>query len=108
MDSESFEAATRALHVKRRSFVREITGFLKDARSEGGLSKERFYEKKEYIERCWGEIVSCTKDCVSMVDNVEDREEIVNELNENLESLQLQMETFLGVETQILTNSVDL
>ena len=42
MDSDSFEVATRALYVKSRSFLREITGLLRDVQSEESLSKETF------------------------------------------------------------------
>ena len=49
MDSESFSAAKRALHLKRRSFSQGMTDIIKDAQSSEGLSKEAFYEKKKTL-----------------------------------------------------------
>ena len=94
MDSESFKVAIRALRVKRRAFAGEITSLIRDAQSDEGLSKETFYEKKDYIEHCWEEIVTSMKDCVGLIDDVEKKGEMVDNLNENLESLQYRMEKF--------------
>ena len=87
MESESSSAAKRVLRVKRRSFSKEITDILKDARSDEGISKEAFDDKKVYIEQCWGEIVTSTNDCIGLIDDVEEKGEIVDELNEHLEGL---------------------
>ena len=46
MASEAFATANQALRAKRRAFSKEITESFKDARSEVGLSKEAFIEKK--------------------------------------------------------------
>ena len=49
-----------------------------------------------------------TNDCVGLVDDVEDKGEIVDELNEQLEGLQVQKELFYDLEVQIVKKSVDL
>ena len=46
MASSAFYTAKRALRVKRRNFFKEITAILDEAKSEAGLSKEGFEEKK--------------------------------------------------------------
>ena len=46
MTSEAFATANRALRVKRRTFLREVTAALNYARSEIGLSKDAFNKKR--------------------------------------------------------------
>ena len=75
---------------------------LKNARSDEDLSKEAFCEKREYIERCWEEIVASTNDCVGLVDDVEEKGEIIDELNEQLEGLLVQKDLFFGLVVQIV------
>ena len=60
MASEACTVAIQALRLKRRSFSKEIMDMLKDARSDEGLSREVFNDKKAYIEQCWREIVTST------------------------------------------------
>ena len=49
MASSAFSAAERALHIKRRSFSKEITVILDEAKLEAGISKESFDEKKAIL-----------------------------------------------------------
>ena len=56
MSSAAFFAANRALRAKRRTFSKELTAALNDARSEFGLNRETFNEKKDYFEHDWEEI----------------------------------------------------
>ena len=90
MASEAFAIASRALRSKRRAFSNEITSFLNDASSEEGVSKEVFNEKNTYFEQCWEEIVTSTNDCVGLVDDVEEKGERIDELNEQLGGLWVQ------------------
>ena len=108
MASEAFTVAIRALRLKRRSFSKEVTGLLKDARSDEGFSKEAFNERKDYIEQCWGEIVASTSDCVGLVDDGEEKEEVDNELNEQLESLRVQKELFFDLGVEIVKKTFDM
>ena len=88
MTSETFAVASRALRLKRRGFSNEITSFLSDASSEGGVSKEAFIEKKEYFEKIWEEIVTDAEGCVNLLDDGDDEEgEIVESLKDSLEDL---------------------
>ena len=57
MSSTTFSIANRVLRAKRRTFSRELTAALKDAKSEFGLTKEAFNDKKDYFESAWEEIV---------------------------------------------------
>ena len=84
MTSNAFLVASRALRPKRRTFSNEITSFLSDASSGGGMSKEVFIEKKEYFEKIWEEIVVATDSCVKLLD---DGGEIAETLRENIEDL---------------------
>ena len=54
MASESFAIASRALRLKRRSFSKEITDLLKDARSDEGLSKEPLRKKRTTLNNVEG------------------------------------------------------
>ena len=92
MASEAFATANRALRAKRRAFSKES---LKDARSEVGLSKEAFIEKKAYFEQCWKEIMTSTNDCINLIDDGEEQGEIIEELKEHLEGLQEKKDCFL-------------
>ena len=62
-----------ALRLKGRSFSKEIMGLFKDALLDEGLSKEAFYDKRDFIERCWEEIMASMNDCVGLVDDVEEK-----------------------------------
>ena len=54
---------------KRRSFCSEITAVINEAKSEAGLSKERFDEKKVHFEQLWSEIVTATEGCIGLLDD---------------------------------------
>ena len=60
MTSEAFSITNRVLRVKRRTFSKEITTALNDARSQVGLTKEAFKKKMVYLEHNWKEIVTKT------------------------------------------------
>ena len=102
------------MHLKRRSFSKEITDILKDARSDEGISKEAFDDKRVYIEQCWGEIVTSTNDCIGLVDDMEEKEKVVEELNEHFEGLRAKKELHQDVHQSLLafsdmwTNEFDL
>ena len=68
MTSQAFSIADRALRVKRRAYSNELTAVLNKAKSEAGLSKEVFEEKKDYFEHNWTEIATSTEDCISLID----------------------------------------
>ena len=86
MASEAVLTANQALHIKRRTFLREITSFLNDARSGVGVSKEVFNKRGDYFENIWEEIVAATEGCINLVDD--EGEEIVEELRDQLVGLQ--------------------
>ena len=49
MTSTAFSVADRALRAKRRAFSNKLTVVLNEAKSEAGLIKEAFEEKKKVI-----------------------------------------------------------
>ena len=108
MEWQSFSGAKRALRVKRRTLSKEITDILKDALSAEGISKEVFDEKRVYIEQCMGEIVTSKNDCIGLIDDVEEKGEITDVLNEQLDGLWVQKQLFFDLEAQIVQKSVHL
>ena len=100
--SSAFFAAERALLVKRRSFCKEIvTAILDEAKSEAGLGKESFDEKKVYFEQHWDEIVTSTEDSIRLID---DEDEQTHELNFQIELLKIRKEQFFNFEVEIEKN----
>ena len=88
MNLEAFSIANRALRVKRRTFSKEITAALNDARSEFGLTKEAFNEKRVYLEHHWEEVVTSPEDCIHLVDDEEEQEEEkIEEVKDHLDVL---------------------
>ena len=109
MASSAFLVAERVLCVKRRSFCNKITEVSNKAKSEAGLSKEGFYEKKIYFEQHWGEIVNATKGCVGLInDGDDDKDEQVTELNYHIEMLKVPKEQLLSFEIERRSNMVDV
>ena len=91
MASSAFSTAERALRVKRRSFSNEITAVINEVKSEVGLSKECFYEKKIDFEQHWGEVVTATEGWVGLLDDGDDdKDDQVTELNYHIELLKMQ------------------
>ena len=102
MTSEVFSTANRALPVKRRAFSKEVTAALNDARTEVGLSKEAFNEKRTYLEHIWEEIVTSAEDCIHLIDDREEQgDEQIGELNCIVELLKEKKEQFLNLEGEI-------
>ena len=67
------------MHVNRRNFSKEINVILNEAKSEAGLNKEIFDEKKVYFEQHWEEIVTSTEECINLIDDGdEDKGEQIN------------------------------
>ena len=75
MASSSFSIVERALRIKRRNFSKEINTAINEAKSEAGLSKESFDEKKVLFEQHWDDIVSATEGCIKLLDNGDEDEE---------------------------------
>ena len=72
MSSTAFSIGNRALRAKRRTFSKDLIAALDDVKSNFGLTKEAFNEKKDYFESAWEEIVTSTEDCVNLIDDRED------------------------------------
>ena len=85
MTSQTFSIADRASQIlKRRAFSNEFTAVLNEAKSETGLSKEAFKEKKEYFEHNWTEIVTSTVDCINLIDDGDEHgDDEIEELKPN-------------------------
>ena len=58
MESSAFSVAERALRIKRRNFSKEILAVINEAKSEAGLTKDVFDEKKVLFEQHWDDVVS--------------------------------------------------
>ena len=102
MASLAFFTAERALWVKRRSFCKEITTNIDEAKSEAGLSKESFDKKKVHFEQHWDEIVTTTEGCIGLLDDgEEDKEEQITDLKYHVELLRGIKEQFLSFEVEI-------
>ena len=88
MSSSAFSVADQTLHAKRRAFSNELTVVLTQAKSEAGLNKEVFEERRGYLEQNWTEIVTSTEDCIKLInDEDENGEEQVIELQYQVELL---------------------
>ena len=88
MASSAFSTTERALHIKRRNFSKELTVILNETKSEAGLNKESFDEKKVYFEQHWEEIVTSTEGCINLIDDGDDdKGKQINELNYQMELL---------------------
>ena len=82
--------------TKIRTFSKDLTVALNDAKSDFGLSKEAFNEKKDYFESAWDEIVASTEDCIKLIDDGDDQgEEQIDELQDHLEILKEKRNDFL-------------
>ena len=85
MTSEAYSVACRALRAGRRAFKKELAEFLSDASSQE-ISKEMFDKKREYFKTLWEEIVVSNNDCISSLDEDDDKE-IIDDLDEELGEL---------------------
>ena len=71
---------------------------LNEAKSEVGLKKEVFEEKRGYFEQNRTEIVTSTEDCIKLIDDGdENREEQVIELQYHIELLKEKKEHCLNL-----------
>ena len=104
MSSTPFATSERALRLKRRSFSKEINEILNESKSDVGLSKANFENKKDYFNEHWENIVTGTskEDCIIMLDDdYENKEKEITELNYQLELLKERLKQFLDSEVKI-------
>ena len=77
-------------------FGNDLTEVLDEAESELGLTKERFEERKAYFEQNWIDIVNTMQWCISLIDDdEEEKNELTDELNYQVEIWKIRKEQFL-------------
>ena len=109
MSSTPFATAERALRLTRRCFSKEIKAILDESKSDDGLSKTDFENKKEYFNETCGNVVTSTKGCIKIFDDdYEDKEEEIIELNYQLDVLKEQLRQFLELEVEIKKKISDI
>ena len=82
MSSMPFTTAERASRLKRRCFAKGIKAILDELKSDGGLSKTDFENKKEYFSETYENVVTSTEGCIKMLDDdYGDKEEEIRTLN---------------------------
>ena len=67
MELSAFSVADRALRLKRRNLFKEISVAINEAKSEAGLTKEAFNDKKILFEQHWSKFVSDTEGVYKIV-----------------------------------------
>ena len=104
MSSTAFSAVNRALRTKR-TFSKELTAALNDAKSETGLSLGTFEEKEDYFEHNWEAIVTSTEECIHLIDDGEEQgDEQIEEQNYQVELLKEKKEQFLNLDGKYKNN----
>ena len=79
-----------------------MSAAINEAKSEAGLTKEAFNDKKVLFEQHWSEVISDTEGCMKLLDDGEDyKEEEITDLSYHNDELRKKKNQFLLFEVEI-------
>ena len=106
--SSSYSAAITALRAKRRALGKELSDFLRSARSGDLPTVDEFRVKRVYFERLWNDVVKESGNCISLINPGEDQEgEKAEQINDALEDLLDKKERFNWLEEDIVRKTAN-